>query len=100
MDRLGVDTIDLGHRGRRYFVHAWGKSPAVERFLVSDLMLEIAQAALGDTIYLFNEQYVLKAAERGMKFGWQSDDPITNDDGAGPRHLAEPLLVGGARPAA
>jgi ectoine hydroxylase-related dioxygenase (phytanoyl-CoA dioxygenase family) len=73
MDRLGVDTIDLDHRGQRYFVHAWGKSQAVERFLVSDLMLQIAQAALGDTVYLFNEQYVVKAAERGMKFGWHQD---------------------------
>ena len=73
MDRLGVDTIDLDHRGQRYFVHAWGKSPAVERFLRSELMLQIAQAALGDTVYLFNEQYVVKAAERGMKFGWHQD---------------------------
>jgi ectoine hydroxylase-related dioxygenase (phytanoyl-CoA dioxygenase family) len=73
MDRLGVDAIDLDHRGQRYFVHASGQSPAVERFLVSDLMLQIAQAALGDTVYLFNEQYVVKAAERGMKFGWHQD---------------------------
>ena len=73
MDRLGVDTIDLDHRGQRYFVHAWGKSPAVERFLRSDLMLGIARATLGDTVYLFNEQYVVKAAERGMKFGWHQD---------------------------
>jgi ectoine hydroxylase-related dioxygenase (phytanoyl-CoA dioxygenase family) len=36
-------------------------------------MLQIAQAALGDTVYLFNEQYVVKAAERGMKFGWHQD---------------------------
>jgi ectoine hydroxylase-related dioxygenase (phytanoyl-CoA dioxygenase family) len=73
MDRLGVDTLDLDHRGQRYFVHAYGKSPAVERFLFSDLMAEIAKAALGDTVYLFNEQYVVKAAERGMKFGWHQD---------------------------
>ena len=74
MDRLGVDTLDLDHRGSRYFVHAYGKSPAVERFLLSsDLMVQIAQEALGDTVYLFNEQYVVKAAERGMKFGWHQD---------------------------
>jgi ectoine hydroxylase-related dioxygenase (phytanoyl-CoA dioxygenase family) len=73
MDRLGVDTIDLDHRGSRYFVHAHGKSPAVERFLSSDLMVQVAQAALGDTVYLFNEQYVVKAAEQGMKFGWHQD---------------------------
>ena len=73
MDRLGVDRLDLDHRGSRYFVHAYGKSPAVERFLVSDLMAQIARAALGDTVYLFNEQYVVKAAEQGMKFGWHQN---------------------------
>src|ERR671910_3752876 len=73
MDRLGVDTLDLDRRGSRYFVHAYGRSPAVERFLSSDLMVQIAQAALGDTVYLFNEQYVVKAAERGMQFSWHQD---------------------------
>jgi ectoine hydroxylase-related dioxygenase (phytanoyl-CoA dioxygenase family) len=73
MDRLGVDKLDLDHRGSRYFVHAYGKSPVVERFLSSDLMVQIAQMALGDTVYLFNEQYVVKAAEQGMKFSWHQD---------------------------
>jgi ectoine hydroxylase-related dioxygenase (phytanoyl-CoA dioxygenase family) len=73
MDRLGVDTIDLDHRGSRYFIHAYGRSPAVERFLRSELMARIARAALGPTVYLFNEQYVVKAAERGLKFGWHQD---------------------------
>ena len=73
MDRLGVDKLDLDHRGSRYFVHAYGKSRAVERFLSSDLMVQIAQAALGDTVYLFNEQYVVKAAEKGMQFSWHQD---------------------------
>jgi ectoine hydroxylase-related dioxygenase (phytanoyl-CoA dioxygenase family) len=73
MDRLGVDALDLDHRGSRYFVHAYGESPAVRQFLFSDLMAHIAQVALGDTVYLFNEQYVVKAAERGMKFGWHQD---------------------------
>ena len=73
MDRLGVDKLDLDRRGSRYFVHAYGKSPAVERFLSSSLMVQIAQAALGDNVYLFNEQYVVKAAERGMKFSWHQD---------------------------
>ena len=73
MDRLGVDTLDLDHRGRRYFVHAYDTSPTVRQFLFSDLMAEVARAALGDTVYLFNEQYVVKAAERGMRFGWHQD---------------------------
>jgi ectoine hydroxylase-related dioxygenase (phytanoyl-CoA dioxygenase family) len=73
MDRLGVDMLDLDRRGSRYFVHAYGKSPAVERFLSSDLMMQTTQAALGDTVYLFNEQYVVKAAEQGMPFSWHQD---------------------------
>jgi ectoine hydroxylase-related dioxygenase (phytanoyl-CoA dioxygenase family) len=36
-------------------------------------MTGIAREALGDTVYLFNEQYVVKAAERGMTFGWHQD---------------------------
>ena len=73
MDSLGVDKLDLDRRGSRYFVHAYGMSPAVERFLSSNLMVQIAQAVLGDTVYLFNEQYVVKAAEQGMPFSWHQD---------------------------
>jgi ectoine hydroxylase-related dioxygenase (phytanoyl-CoA dioxygenase family) len=73
MDRLGVDRLDLDHRGRRYFVHAYRQSAAVRRFLFSELMARIAGTALGPTVYLFNEQYVVKAAERGMRFGWHQD---------------------------
>jgi ectoine hydroxylase-related dioxygenase (phytanoyl-CoA dioxygenase family) len=73
MDRLGVDKLDLDHRGRRYFIHAYDASPDVRRFLFSELMAQLARATLGDTVYLFNEQYVVKAAERGMRFGWHQD---------------------------
>jgi ectoine hydroxylase-related dioxygenase (phytanoyl-CoA dioxygenase family) len=73
MDRHGVDVLDLDHRGRRYFLHAYGESARIRRFLFSDLMAQIARTALGDTVYLFNEQYVVKAAERGMRFGWHQD---------------------------
>jgi ectoine hydroxylase-related dioxygenase (phytanoyl-CoA dioxygenase family) len=73
MTRLGVDMLDLCHRGRRYFLHAYATSSAVRQLLFSDLMADIAQAVLGDDVYLFNEQYVIKAAERGMPFGWHQD---------------------------
>jgi ectoine hydroxylase-related dioxygenase (phytanoyl-CoA dioxygenase family) len=73
MERLGVDTIDLDHRGSRYFLHAYGRSPAVEGFIRSELMVEAARAALGDSVYLFNEQFVVKAAETGMTFSWHQD---------------------------
>jgi ectoine hydroxylase-related dioxygenase (phytanoyl-CoA dioxygenase family) len=73
LERLGVDTLDLDHRGRRYFVPAWHRSELVRRFLTSELMAQVARAALGDPVYVFNEQFVVKAAERGMQFGWHQD---------------------------
>ena len=73
MTRLGVDALDLCHRGRRYFLHAYTTSSAVREFLRSDLMVDIARAVLGEHVYLFNEQYVIKAAERGMPFAWHQD---------------------------
>ena len=36
-------------------------------------MAEVVRAALGESAYLFNEQYVVKAAEKGLKFGWHQD---------------------------
>jgi hypothetical protein len=79
MDRLGVDKLDLDHRGSRYCLHAFGKSPAVERFLSSELMAQIAQAALGDTLYLFNEQYVVLLARRHARRCEHVRDKQSND---------------------
>ncbi|GLZ29574.1 hypothetical protein Lesp02_17640 [Lentzea sp. NBRC 105346] len=73
MDALGVDQLDLDRRGSRYFVHAYDQSTVARRFLLSGLMAGIARAVLGDEAHLFNEQYVVKAAEQGMKFGWHQD---------------------------
>jgi ectoine hydroxylase-related dioxygenase (phytanoyl-CoA dioxygenase family) len=73
MRRLGTDKLDLDHLGRRYFLHAYDSSPQVRRFLFSELMTQVARTALGETAHLFNEQYVVKAAERGMRFSWHQD---------------------------
>jgi ectoine hydroxylase-related dioxygenase (phytanoyl-CoA dioxygenase family) len=73
MDALGVDRLDLCHRGRRYFPHAYDGSPVVRAFLRSEVMADVARAALGDTAYVFNEQYVVKAADRGSPFAWHQD---------------------------
>lgn len=73
MDRLGLDVLDLDHRGRRYFLHGYDTSAAVRSFLTSDFMVQIARAALGDTVHLFNEQFVVKAGDRGLRFGWHQD---------------------------
>jgi ectoine hydroxylase-related dioxygenase (phytanoyl-CoA dioxygenase family) len=73
MDRLGVEKLDLDHKGKRYFVHAYEGSEKAREFLFSELMAEVVRATLGESAYLFNEQYVVKAAEKGLKFGWHQD---------------------------
>ena len=42
-------------------------------FLFGDLMAELTHAVLGDEVYLFHEQYVVKAADKKTKFGWHQD---------------------------
>ena len=111
MDRLGVDKLDLDHRGSRYFLHAYDDSPAVERFLCSDLMAQVAQAALGDTVLnvpagsiaCFSSTLLHRSGPnttdrmRRVYVAQYSAEPILNEDGSQPRMLAEPLLVDGRR---
>lgn len=74
MEAKGVDVIGINHYKKRYFISDRGQeSPIITSFIFSDLMAEVCRATLGDDAYLFNEQYVVKAAEVGMKFGWHQD---------------------------
>jgi len=74
MDAKGVDTLGINHRNKRYFIsNRYKESTHIADFIFSDLMADICRATLGDTAYLFHEQYVVKAAEKGMKFGWHQD---------------------------
>ena len=74
MEAQGVTKQGINHKGSRYFVA--GYTPAdheVGQFIFSDLMADITRATLGDNVYLFHEQYVVKAAEKGGKFSWHQD---------------------------
>ena len=74
MDRAGKDVLGINHRNSRYFIaHRYRESGRLREFIFSDLMADICRATLGPTSYLFHEQYVIKAAERGMKFAWHQD---------------------------
>ncbi len=74
MDDLGTDVLDINHRGKRYFIgNVHQTQPRVKEFLFSDLMAEICKATLGDDVWHFFNQYVVKAAEVGMTFEWHQD---------------------------
>ena len=42
-------------------------------FLFGEAMRAVTTALLGDDVFLFNEQWVVKGAEEGMKFAWHQD---------------------------
>jgi len=74
MDALGRATIDINHRGSRYFISKlYRASPRLPGFLFGALMAAVVAAALGPDAYLFNEQWVVKAAGTGMQFAWHQD---------------------------
>lgn len=74
MDRRNTDVMGINHRHKRYFAaNCFRQQPKLRDFLFSDLMAEVCRATLGETAYLFWEQYVVKGAEKGMKFSWHQD---------------------------
>ena len=75
MDRLKTDKLNLSRRNSRYFVFlAYKTRPQLGAFIFSDLMEEICRATIGDTAYLFWEQFVVKGTDKkGAEFGWHQD---------------------------
>ena len=74
MDAQGVEVQGITHRGKRYFIsNRYRSSARLADFLFGPLMAEITTSFLGDTVFLFNEQWVVKGADQGMKFAWHQD---------------------------
>ncbi|MDA0990226.1 MAG: phytanoyl-CoA dioxygenase family protein [Verrucomicrobia bacterium] len=87
MDAAGETTLGLNHRGKRYFIsNRYRMSPRLWRFIFGPVMAEITQAALGPDVYLFNEQWVIKGAEQGMKFAWHQDSGYVKQHDDKTRH--------------
>jgi ectoine hydroxylase-related dioxygenase (phytanoyl-CoA dioxygenase family) len=74
MDECGADVLGINHRNKRYFINdVYQQDKRIGQFIFSDLLAEICLATLGPDAYLFWNQYVVKGAEVGMKFGWHQD---------------------------
>ena len=75
MDRQKTDVLNLSRRNSRYFVFlAYKERPQLGKFIFSDLMEEICKATVGNTAYLFWEQFVVKGTDKkGAEFGWHQD---------------------------
>ena len=74
MTAAGTDVLGLDQRGLRYFVNDCSpRSPRLRQFVFGELMAEICRATLGDDVYLFNDQYVVKGPDGGTRFSWHQD---------------------------
>lgn len=74
MDRKGVEVDEINHKGKRYFIALRYKdSKTMQDLIFGKEMEQITRKILGDDVFLFLEQYVVKAADKGMTFSWHQD---------------------------
>jgi ectoine hydroxylase-related dioxygenase (phytanoyl-CoA dioxygenase family) len=74
MNAAGVDELGGDIRDNRYFIaNRYRESDRLREFIFGDLMAEICRATIGPSAYLFYEQWVIKGAEKGVKFSWHQD---------------------------
>jgi ectoine hydroxylase-related dioxygenase (phytanoyl-CoA dioxygenase family) len=74
MEAKGVDRIGINAKGKRYFANdCYKKKPEMGQFVFSDLMADVCRAALGDEVYLFWDQYVVKGMDKDSSFAWHQD---------------------------
>lgn len=74
MDAKGVEVDEINHKGKRYFIAMKNKdSQPMQELLYGKELEAITRAILGENVYLFLEQFVVKAADKGMKFSWHQD---------------------------
>ena len=63
MDRQGTDHIHISHRGKRYHIaKQYDKTPRLSEYVFSPLMADVCRATIGETAFLFYDQYVAKCA--------------------------------------
>jgi len=65
MEKLGVTELNLSRKNSRYFVfNSYKDRPHLGKFIFSDRMAEICKATIGDTAYLFWDQFVVKGTDK------------------------------------
>ena len=69
MRSLGIEEEGINLIGKRYFVSGYRQQNSeLDRFLFGDVMAEISRGLLGETVYLHNEQFVVKGQDQRIRF--------------------------------
>lgn len=81
MDAERTDQLALSVRGKRYFTqHLVRERPELREVLFSPLLADVCRATLGDTAYLFWEQFVLKGPDLDTTFSWHQDSGYVHEN--------------------
>ncbi len=81
MTAKGVERMGLNAKGKRYFLgYAYEKAPVLGQFVFSDLMADVCRATIGETAFLFWDQYVVKGTDKDSSFSWHQDSGYVHLD--------------------
>ena len=73
-DDKGGQAHNIGRgEDRRFLRHRHVHSPELASFVLGDEMRQLATEFVGETPYLFNEQFVVKGEHTGASFAWHQD---------------------------
>lgn len=73
-DDMGGTAHDIGRgHDRRFLRHRHRDFPALAAFILGAAMKAFLRPFLGETPYLFNEQFVVKGPKSGAAFAWHQD---------------------------
>lgn len=67
-----LHQIELGD-DRRFLAHCHPNIPELNDFVLNGSSVLAASKILGDSFFLFNEQFVVKGAKTGASFAWHQD---------------------------
>jgi ectoine hydroxylase-related dioxygenase (phytanoyl-CoA dioxygenase family) len=74
MDAKGVTADGGSFKGKRYFIAMRNKdSQPMQELLYGKELEQITRRILGENVFLFLEQFVVKSADKGMTFAWHQD---------------------------
>ena len=74
VDDGGVDRHRIGRgEDRRFLCHRHEEFPAVESLIMGAHVGALVRELLGEAVYLFNEQFVVKGPNTGSSFAWHQD---------------------------
>ena len=92
MTAQNIEIEGLTLRGKRYFIrNRYRESENLWQFLYSSLMREITTAFLGEDVYLFLDQWVVKGPHQGMEFPWHQDSGYLNY--FDPKNVHDPYIT-------